>query len=174
MSSQEISFPEKNSCEGKTAAVILPDQSNLIAKARKAEGNNKIPSEKLFAIINKTGINNIFMAMNLRGYGKIKGLTGHDHLAQIMKIAMKELRRRYDGLLFVPESAFNIHATTLEKLLARKDGAFYAGWSLPAFITRPFSNIEQAGSIQRLFDRLGIYPEEATEDIERDLQTLST
>ena len=108
-------------------------------------------------ILRDMGIKDVFISGALDGYECIndafpdKGPMGGIHSVLCQK-------PDYRGYLFIPVDMPLLSKETLRLLIEQKDGAYFIGWPLPAYITGPFLAAENCHSVHDFLRAQGIYP----------------
>lgn len=110
--------------------------------------NGKPLLNHMVGILEKSGIEKVFISGDFEGYGCINDHTPHKGPAHAMIDVLAELHD-YDGVLFVPVDMPFLSCDALRLLIAQEKSCFFKGVPLPAFITKPYP-IKRSESVKEL------------------------
>lgn len=112
--------------------------------------------EHMTAILKHSGVETIIISGNVEGYDCMPDENPFGGPAKAIETIIRHFPD-YKGFLFVPVDMPLLEPEMLQILMQQKDGAYFIGCPLPAFITPPYSESNET-SVQALLDSHGIYP----------------
>jgi molybdopterin-guanine dinucleotide biosynthesis protein A len=124
-------------------------------------------------ILHELGLQDVFISGNLEGYpciedthpakGPVGGIT-----------SVLQQKPGYSGYLFIPVDMPLLNAPALRLLMAHKEGAYFIGWPLPAYITPPFFPGGEKHSVHGFLQAQGIYPIALPQHLEDIMKNANT
>ena len=112
--------------------------------------------QHMMDILKDTGIEKILISGDVDGYDCLSDQAPFTGPAEAIKSVIKR-HSVYTGFLFIPVDMPLLKPEILRFLLQQKEGGYFMGWPLPAFITAPYPKSEKK-SVLGLLEDYGIYP----------------
>ncbi len=107
-------------------------------------------------VLKSCGLDDIHVSGELEGYPSLPDAAPFSGPAAAMAGCLKSLKR-YDGILFVPVDMPLLTPEILQRLLQKKEGAYFEDWPLPAFLPTS-GNIGAPSSVKDLLVSLDVRP----------------
>ena len=138
------------------AGVILAGGRSSRMRQNKAllDYNGQTLLDHMIALLQQSGLKDIYVSGNLKGYWCLPDRTPHEGPACAIHDVLQYLDD-YEGALFVPVDMPLLTPEILEPLLMKPKGAFYEGCFLPAYITSLCSGAK-ASSVRELLGKIGV------------------
>ena len=92
--------------------------------------------DHMTGLLKQAGLQDIYVSGDFEGYLCIPDRAPYEGPAFAIYDVLKVLKK-YDGVLFVPVDMPLLHVRALRTLLKQESGAFFEGFPLPAYITKP-------------------------------------
>ena len=112
--------------------------------------------EHITGILKCSGLETVIISGDIEGYDCVPDDAPFGGPAKAIETVIRRFPD-YKGFLFVPVDMPLLEPEMLQILMQQKDGAYFIGCPLPAFITPPYSESNET-SVQALLDSHGIYP----------------
>ncbi len=92
--------------------------------------------DHMIGLLQRTGIDDIYVSGDLKGYRCIPDSAPHEGPAFAMHDVLSKLQKS-SGVLFVPVDMPFLREDVLQLLIEQENGGYFVNSPLPAFITKP-------------------------------------
>lgn len=157
------------------AGVILAGGRSRRMGENKAhlEYHGKPLVEHMTDILDRSGIETIIISGDVEGYDCVPDDDPFGGPAKAIETVIRNFPD-YEGFLFVPVDMPLLEPEMLDILIQQKEGAYFIGSPLPAFITQSYSEESHETSVQALLDSYGIYPIDLPEQFSPAMKNANT